>query len=329
MPTTRRPRRGSLQYWPRKRAKRIFARVRSWKKASEAKPLGFAGYKAGMTHCIITDNNPNSITKGDDISVPVTIIECPPIKIFSVRFYKKTNYGLKISSEVVSKNADKELGRRMSLPKKEAKKLEDFEKDLGSFDEIRILVYTQPKLTGLKKKPEMFELQLGGNITEKFEYCKNHLGKEISVRDVLKEGLCVDVHAVTKGKGVQGAVKRFGVRIRQHKSEKTKRGAGNLGAWTPKHTSWRVPQPGKMGYHLRTEYNKWILKLEDKSEKLTPKGGFLRYGVVKNPCVIIKGSVIGPAKRLVRLNNAIRATNKIPKEAPVVAYISTKSKQGN
>lgn len=329
MPTTRRPRRGSLQYWPRKRAKKVFARVRSWNKSNDVKLLGFAGYKAGMTHCIIIDNNQNSKTKGQDISIPVTVIECPPLKLFSVRFYKKTKYGLQISSEIISKELDKEISRKVSTPKKETKKIEDFEKELETFDDIRAVVYTQPKLIGLKKKPEIFEVHLGGSLKDKFDYCKNNLGKEIKVDSILKEGSQVDIHSITKGKGVQGAVKRFGVKIRQHKSEKTKRGAGNLGAWTPKHTSWRIPQAGKMGYHLRTEYNKWLIKIGDKADRINPKGGFLKYGLIKNQYVILKGTIPGPSKRLIRINQAIRENKKIPKEAPTIAYISTKSKQGN
>jgi large subunit ribosomal protein L3 len=73
------PRAGSLQYWPRKRSRRVHARVRSWQTVKDAKPLAFAGYKVGMTHIIYTDNKANSMTKGSDISMPVTIIECPSI----------------------------------------------------------------------------------------------------------------------------------------------------------------------------------------------------------------------------------------------------------
>jgi len=57
-------------------------------KSADQKPLGFAGYKVGMTHAEVTINNPH--VKGDPKKVvSVTIIECPPIKPFSLRFYKK------------------------------------------------------------------------------------------------------------------------------------------------------------------------------------------------------------------------------------------------
>ena len=81
MPTTRFPRSGSMQFWPRKRARRIYARIRSWVKSDDNKPLGFAGYKVGMTHCLFLDNKKTSMTKNQEVPVPVTVIECPPLKI--------------------------------------------------------------------------------------------------------------------------------------------------------------------------------------------------------------------------------------------------------
>ena len=96
MPRTRQPRAGSMQFWPRVRARYVYARIRNWPASKEAKPLGFAGYKVGMTHLMINDNRPNSLTKGTDIFYPTTIIECPPLKTASIRFYKNTQDGTRI-----------------------------------------------------------------------------------------------------------------------------------------------------------------------------------------------------------------------------------------
>jgi len=96
-----RPRRGSLQYWPRKRAEKILPSV-NWKgieKAnSDKKLLGFIGYKVGMKSLFVRDNTNNSMTKGKRITLPGTIIECPPLKIYSIRFYKNSQ----VVSDVVS-----------------------------------------------------------------------------------------------------------------------------------------------------------------------------------------------------------------------------------
>ena len=45
MPKAHKPRSGSMQFWPRKRAKKAYAKIRSWAKVDGIKLLGFAGYK--------------------------------------------------------------------------------------------------------------------------------------------------------------------------------------------------------------------------------------------------------------------------------------------
>lgn len=319
MPHLNNPRRGTLQFRPRKRAIRTFARVRSWPALKEAKPLGFAGYKVGMTHIFITDNKSTSMTKGEDISIPVTIIECPPLKTASINFYKRSINGIELVSALATKELNKELGRTLSLPKNVKKKIEDFKPQ--EYDDIRLLVYTQPRLTTIgKKKPEVFELALGGKIEEKFDYAKEKLGKEIKVEEVLQEGHQIDTRAVTKGKGLQGAVKRHGVTLRSHKSEKGARGPANLGAWTG-NRSWTVAHPGQMGYHQRTELNKWLVKIGTDPEEINRIGGFKRYGIVKNNYILLRGSVQGPTKRMIMLTNPLRTTKKNPQQAPSVQYV--------
>ena len=118
MPRRRTPRQGSMQFWPRKRAESIKARIRYWVPQKEAKPTGFAGYKVGMTHIIVTDNRPNGMTKGEDIRLPVTIMECPPIKVAGVRFYSQDLYGVKAFTQIMHDKNDKETSRTMTLPKK-------------------------------------------------------------------------------------------------------------------------------------------------------------------------------------------------------------------
>jgi large subunit ribosomal protein L3 len=325
MPTKRSPRKGSMQVWPRKRAKSEIPRVRSWADSKEAKPLGFAGYKAGMTHVFITDTRANSLTKGEDIRFPVTVIECPPMKIIGFTLYKKDAYGLHASSQILSDKLDKELAKNFPLPKNNKKKASDIKIDEHA--DLKLLVQTQPKLTNIgKKKPEVFELGIGGDLNAKFEFAKTNLGKEVKIEDVFKEGALIDTHAITKGKGFQGPVKRFGVAIRQHKSEKTKRGPGSLGPWHGT-LNYRVAHAGQMGYHQRVDYNKWLLKISNKPEEINPKGGFLRYGVVKNNYVLVKGSVQGPAKRMIKLVQAVRPDKKVPSEAPAISYTSLESKQ--
>jgi len=328
MPKKHNPRRGSLQFWPRCRAKSESVRIRNFVGSKDAGLLGFAGYKVGMTHLIITDNRTKATTKGEEIFCPGTIIECPPLRISSIRFYKKDVYGKKLFSEVMNPKLEKEVAKTLPIPKKAGKKLEDIK--LEDIDEIRVNVYTQPKklCTG-KKKPEVFEIALGGTKEDQLNFVKENLPKEIPVSSVLKEGSQYDAHSVTKGKGFQGATKRFGLMLKNHKSEKKKRAPGNLGPWHPAKISFRVPQPGQMGYHTRTEYNKWLLKISNNPTEINKDSGFKRYGIVKNDYIIVKGSVGGPSKRLIKFTIAQRPNKQIPGEVPAIEYIDIRTKDQN
>ena len=54
------------------------------------------------------------------------------------------------------------------------------------------------------------------------------------------------------------------------------------------------------------------------ADDVNKKGGFNGYGVVKNPCVLIKGSVIGTKKRLVRLNESPKPNRLRPDTPPTI-----------
>ena len=312
MPRIHKPRAGSLQFWPRSRSKTHYANVKSW--ANKDKVLAFAGYKAGMTH-VLENNQKSKVAK--TISVPVTIIECPPLKPLSLRFYKKNPYGSQLLSEISSKNQNKELSKKIRLAKSKKE-----QKVPESYDYIKLVVYTQPKLTNLgKKKPDIFEIGIPNNIEE----AKKLLESELKLEDIFKSGQYVDIHSITKGKGFQGPVKRFGISLKSHKSEKKRRSAGNLGSFTPRKTDWRVPQHGQLGYFKRTEYNKLVYLIDSDPKKVNQSGGIKGYGDLKNDFILIKGSVGGPKKRLIIFSETIR--NKKDKAAPEILQISQESKQ--
>ena len=323
MANLRTPRKGSMQYWPRKRAARIYPRVRYWANVPTPGLLGFSGYKVGMTQITAIDNRKFSKNKGNECVYPVTIVECPPLKILSVLFYKHDVTKWLLKKEIQFK-ADKELARKLKLSKAQVSTPESLANiDLSAYDDVRVKVYTQPRLTGIgKKKPEVFEIGLGGKKEDKLEFIKQRIGKDIHVNEVLKPGMQLDIHAVSKGKGIQGPVKRFGVGIRSHKAEKTIRGPGSLGPWCGQgHIMYRVAHAGQMGFHTRTEYNKILLKISDKPEEINPNGGFLDYGLVKSDYILIKGSIIGSKKRLVRLNFATRPNKNFHTEAPSIENV--------
>jgi large subunit ribosomal protein L3 len=303
--------------------------------ADEPRLLGLAGYKVGMTHVMMVDNTKNSPTEGMEISTPVTILEVPPICVMGIRAYENTTRGLKAMGDVLADNLNEELSRKISLPKEYNKDaaVEKIKENLEHVAEIRVLINTNPKVTSVpKKKPEIFECGVGGKTPEEqLNFAIEMLGKEVSAKEIMDDGEYVDSIAVTKGKGFQGPVKRWGIRIQYGKAARSSkaRHVGSIGPWTPSRTMWTVAQAGQMGYHKRTEYNKKILKIAEASEAdaVNPAGGFVKYGLVKNDYIIIKGSVPGPSKRLIILRRAIRSNGK-NNDAPQINYISTASKQG-
>ena len=329
MPDIHHPKRGSHGYSPRKRAKSEMPHIKSWPEGGDTPKIqGFLGYKAGMTHAFVVDYRPTSTTSGREVVMPVSVVETPPIKIAAVRAYKKMIHGLQTIGETWADKIDPEVTKRIPIPKKEKKKNWDF---LKNADEIRVIVYTQPKLvTGIPKKiPEIRELRIsGGSLEDQIKYAKDILGKELKISDSIKEGDMLDAIAVTKGKGFQGHIKRWGVKLLTHKNSKHRRMIGTAGSWHPNWVQATVPQAGQMGYHQRTEYNKRVLKIGDNGEEITPSGGFPHYGVIRNSYILIHGSIPGPTKRLISLRDAIRYQRGVKVEKPEISYISTTSKQG-
>ncbi|MEM5802146.1 MAG: 50S ribosomal protein L3 [Candidatus Aenigmatarchaeota archaeon] len=309
MPEVRKPRKGSLAYYPRKRARRIYPRIKTFPLEEKIKPLAFAGYKAGMLRAIISDNRKGSPTFGQEITVPVTVLDCPPLRVIGIRAYQPSSKGLKAFTEVYAKDLPKEIKRKVKInSEKTQENLTKIENNLDRIKSLRLIISTQPKLSGLKKKtPEIFEIEIGGkNLKEKLEYAKNILGKEFSVSDVVKEGELIDVIAVTKGKGTAGPVKRFGVKIQPRHAKQKLRHVGSLGQERPGKVRWTVPMAGQLGFQTRTEYNKRVLKIGIDGKEITPKGGFIRYGIVPKNYLLVEGSVPGSKKRLVLIRPAIR-----------------------
>ncbi len=197
--------------------------------------------------------------------------------------------------------------------------------------EVRIIAATQPQsITGTPSKtPEVMELGLdGGDSNAKLEWAKENLGNEISISDVFEEGTYVDAVGVTKGYGWQGVIRRFGGKLQSHKNSKKRRQHGNMGDFGTGYVRKTIRQGGQTGYHQRTEYNKRILSIASAEDKaITPAGGFLHYGEVNSDYVLVKGSLPGPAKRLVRFRDATRGSDK-PDHPFEITYVSTSSKQG-
>ena len=306
--------RGSVAFRPRKRAESQMPSVNYWPTTTEKKLCGFAGYKAGMTHMTYIDDT-ESPSKGNEVFASATVVECPPMNVFGVRGYK----GRQVVGDILT--ADEKVLKLLGITKKK-----DVKFSASDVDEVYALVFTRPDLTGFgKKSPERMEIPVGGkDAAEKFEFANSLLGKQVKVSEVFKPGEFVDAIGITKGKGWQGTVKRFGTSVQRRKATGKRRHIGSLGAWHPGYVHYTVPMPGQMGYHKRTEINKRIMKMGSPAE-INPAGAFTHYGVLKNDYILVKGSLSGPQKRLVRFRRAKRITTA-PK-IPEIRFVSLASKQ--
>ncbi len=328
MPTPSNPRKGSKGFGPRKRAASEVPRFRSWPEADGEPTLqGFAGYKAGMTHVMMVNDQQGSPREGMTESVPVTIVETPPLRVAAVRGYRETPYGRRPVTEVWTDDLDEETERAVAKPEEEGDVDELRDEDV---DEVRVIAYTTPAdVSGVpKKKPDLMEVPVaGGSVDASLDRAEELLGGGADVDEVHRSGEYIDVSAVTKGKGTQGPVKRWGVKLRKgkHYRQGWRRRIGNLGPWHPSRVRSTVPQQGQMGYHQRTEINKRLLSVDD--EDATPEGGFVNYGEVSSSYLLVKGSVPGPKGRLVRTRHAVRPKDDAAYD-PEIRYVSTSSDQG-
>ncbi len=341
------PRRhGSLQFRPRKRARTLKAVFRSYPKLDLDKPtlVAFPGYKVGMLHVVLVDDRPGRLTTGQEITLASTVVETPPVKIVGFRAYRSTPKGLAPMSTGIRVEKDSPLSRLFPVGDgvdNLDKALSIAKESLDKIAELRALVHTHPYMAGgvSKKTPELTEIPLiGGTQEERLNFIEEKMGALVRVSDVFKEGQFIDITGVTKGKGFEGVVRRFGVELLPHKAGKGRWKVGSLGSRHPPYITWRVPRPGQTGFHKRTEYNKRILKIgladigEDGSPKkllsdINPKGGFTNYGLVRCDYVLVSGSVMGPPKRFVMMRYAIRPP-KYELGAPKISYISTVGRVG-
>jgi len=188
------------------------------------------------------------------------------------------------------------------------------------------------------------EIQVnGGSIADKVAYAHGLFEKPVEISTIFEQDEVIDCIAVTKGKGYNGVTSRWGTKKLPRKTHKGLRKVACIGAWHPSHVQWTVGRAGQQGYHHRTSVNHKIYRVGkgtdegnastefDVSKKaITPLGGFVRYGEVKNDFLLVKGAVPGVKKRVVTLRKSMfihrsrRALEKVD-----LKWIDTSSKFGH
>jgi len=328
----------------------------------------FLGYKAGMTHIVRDVDKLGSKLHKREVVEAVTILETPPLIAIGFVGYIETPTGIRALRSVWAQHLSDEALRRFyrgwyrskrkaftKYSKKYVEQKKDIERDAKIIAKyarvVRLIVQTQVRKIGHQKKAHIAEIQINGGSTEaKVKFAQDLLEKSISVDGVFAQDETIDAIGVTKGKGFKGVVSRWGVKKLPRKTHKGLRKVACIGAWHPARVSWAVPRAGQKGYHHRTETNKKIYRIGkgvhteggkevhnnastefDLTQKsITPMGGFPRYGEVKEDYLMIKGSIGGPAKRVITLRKGLHVqTSRSALEKVQLKWIDTSSKWGH
>ncbi|MFQ6010788.1 MAG: 50S ribosomal protein L3 [Nitrososphaerales archaeon] len=317
------PRRGSLAYYPRKRAASVNPVVRTWSKAEFEKPtlLGYAGFKVGMTSVVTVDDREKTPNFGKPAYNASTVVVTPRITIIGIRYYTMNRDVLTILGEAYSNDLPKDLERAMRVKPKPIEEMwPKIESRSAEIVRYAAIVHVSPKDAGLaQKKPYIFEIPIGGGDKKaQLDYLKSVLGKSLTVRDVFVPGNVVDVISISRGQGFEGPVTRFGIKRLQHKSRKSVRAVGTIGAWSPAAVMWTVPRAGQHGFHQRVESNKRLLAFGTNDEARKAEVAFPHFGVVKGDFLVVKGSIAGPPRRFLKMRFSVRGRSIKTKESNIV-----------
>jgi large subunit ribosomal protein L3e len=356
-----------LGFLPKKRTKHHAGRIKSFPRddAKEAPHLtAFRGYKAGMTHVVRGVDRPGALMHKKEVVDAVSIIETPPMVVVGVVGYVETPQGLRTLTTVFAEHLSEEFKRRCyknwykSKKKAYTKYALKYQKDGGKEIDaelerikkfctvVRVIAHSQVKgLNGLRlKKAHIMEIQInGGDAAAKVDFAKNLFEKQVPVDSVFAKDENVDVIGVTKGGGYEGVVTRWGVSRLPRKTHRGLRKVACIGSWHPSRVSTTVARAGQNGYHHRTEMNKKIYRIGKKGDEascqtdadltkksITPMGGFVHYGEIRDDWVMLKGAVVGVKKRAIILRKSLmKHSSRKHLETIDIKFVDTSSKLGH
>ena len=217
--------------------------------------------KVGMTQ----------IFNADGVLVPVTVLQAGPCYVTQIKTVDNDGYSavqvgfVDKKGKVVNKDANgkKEIRNRHGVNKAEK----------GHFDKA-----------GVSGKRFVREF--------KFDNAEEYNLADVIKADIFAEGDKIDATAISKRKGFQGAIKRFG----QHRGpmahgSKFHRHQGSNGACSsPSKVFKGKGMPGHMGSVKVTVQNLEVVRVD-----------------AENNLLLVKGSVPGPKKSLVTIKETVKA----------------------
>jgi large subunit ribosomal protein L3e len=374
------PRHGSLGFLPRKRCSHNSARgqIRSFPKDDASKLphlTAFMGYKAGMSHIMREVDKPGSKLHKKEVVEAVTILETPPMIAVGLVGYVETPRGLRTLTTVWAQHLSEAVKRCFYKNWYRSKKKafdryaarvsaddnKDIEQELARMKKycqvVRLICHTDMKKLKLRqKKAHLSEIQInGGDVAAKVDFGFELFERKIPVDTVFSQDEMIDTIAITKGKGFEGVIARWGVTRLPRKTHRGLRKVACVGAWHPARVKFSVARAGQNGYHHRTEMNKKIYRIGKGSKtmgdekgktgefvanastdadltvkSITPVGGFPHYGEVNEDFVMLKGGVPGPKKRVVTLRKScVKQVSRTAQEKISLKFIDTSSKFGH
>ena len=207
----------------------------------------------------------------DGVLVPVTVLQAGPCVVTQVKTVENDGYAAvqvgfvdkKEKIVNVDKNGSKEIRNRHGVTKAEK----------GHFDKAGV---------SYKRYVREFRFENAADYT---------VADEIKA-DIFAAGDKLDATAIAKGKGFQGAIKRYG----QHRGpmahgSKFHRHQGSNGSSSdPSRVFKGKGMPGHMGAKKITVQNLEIVKVD-----------------VENNLILVKGAVPGPKKSLVTLKETVKS----------------------
>ena len=216
--------------------------------------------KVGMTQ----------IFNADGVLVPVTVLQAGPCYVTQIKTVDNDGYSavqvgfVDKKEKVVSKDANgkKEIRNRHGVNKAEK----------GHFDKA-----------GVSGKRFVREF--------KFDNAEEYNLADVIKADIFAEGDKIDATAISKGKGFQGAIKRFGQHRgpMAHGSKFHRHQGSNGSATTPGRVFKGKGMPGQMGHKQITVQNLEVVRVD-----------------AENNLMLVKGAVPGPKKCLVTVRETVK-----------------------
>lgn len=168
--------------------------------------------------------------------------------------------------------------------------------DKDGYDAVQVAF--QDMREKIANKPEKGQFAKAGVPVKRFlrefrfENASEYNVKDEIKADIFAAGDKVDATAVSKGKGYQGAIKRFGQHRgpMKHGSKFHRHQGSNCSATTPGRIWKGKGMPGHMGSVQRTVQNLEIVRVD-----------------AENNLLLVKGSVPGPKKSLITIKETVKS----------------------